>query len=279
MVEEKPTGTLSLGVGYSTYEKIITTGSVSQENIFGTGDKAYLTASLSSIARLYNLTFVQPYTFDKNFTTTYNIFNTQRIFSTYDYKGSGGGVTVSRPLTEYVRAALGYRLQDITVYNIESDAGSFIQQQVGTSLTSAVSVSLVRNTIDDYLNPTSGSIASAMVEVAGGPFGGRNEFVKSIASYGKYIPFKWDTTFFLRGTAGNITAYGGRIVPVFERFFVGGIQTMRGFRYGEAGPLDPVTGDVIGSLNRALLQLGMDIPCVQARGTERIPLLRLRQRV
>ena len=109
IVEEKPTGTLSLGVGYSTYEKIITTGSVSQENIFGTGNKAYLTASLSSIAKLYNLTFVQPYTFDKNFTTTYNLFNTERIFSTYDYKGSGGGVTVSRPLTEFIRG--GSRVQ------------------------------------------------------------------------------------------------------------------------------------------------------------------------
>ena len=80
IVDEKPTGTLSLGVGYSTYEKIITTGSVSQENIFGTGDKASLTASLSSIVKLYNLTFIEPYTFDKNFTTTYNIFNTERIF-------------------------------------------------------------------------------------------------------------------------------------------------------------------------------------------------------
>jgi outer membrane protein insertion porin family len=105
----------------------------------------------------------------------------------------------------------------------------------------------VRNTIDDVLNPTRGSIASAMVEVAGGPFGGGNKFVKSVASYGKYIPFYWDTTFFLRGTAGNITPYGGTTVPVFERFFVGGIQTVRGFQYGSAGPTDPTTGDVIGA--------------------------------
>jgi outer membrane protein insertion porin family len=249
IVDEKPTGTLSLGLGYSTYEKIITTGTVSQDNIFGTGQRAALSASLSSIAKLYNLTLIQPYTFDKNFTTTYNLFNTERIFSTYDYKGSGGSVTVSRPLTEFIRGALGYRLQKMTVFNIESDAGAFITDQHGTSVTSAVSVSLVRNTIDDILNPSRGSIASVMVEVAGGVFGGDNKFVKSVASYGKYIPFYWDTTFFLRGTAGNITPYGGTTVPVFERFFVGGIQTMRGFKYGNAGPLDPSTGDVIGALD------------------------------
>ena len=262
IVDEKPTGTLSLGVGYSTYEKIIMTGSISQENIFGSGDKAYLTASLSSIAKIYNLTFVQPYPFDKNFSVTYNLFNTERIFTTYDYKGSGGGVTVSRPLTEFIRASLGYRLQKITVYNIESDAGAFIQDQAGTSVTSAVAASIARNTIDDILNPTRGSIASAMVEVAGSVFGGDNKFVKSVVTYGQYIPFYWDTTFFLRGTAGNITAYGGTTVPVFERFFVGGIQTMRGFKYGEAGPTRPCDGRRDRGDRRAHLQCRMDFPCV-----------------
>ncbi len=252
IVDEKPTGAVSMGVGYSTYEKIILTGGISQSNIFGTGMGAYLTSSISSIIKIYNLTFIQPYTFDKNFTTTYNIFNTQSIFSTYDYKGSGGGVTVSRPLTEFIRAALGYRLQRITVYNIEYDAGNFIKDQIGTSITSAVSASLVRNTIDDVLNPSKGSIATAMVEVAGSVFGGENKFVKSLVSYGKYIPFYGDTTFFLKGTAGNITPYGGTTVPVFERFFVGGIHTMRGFKYGMAGPLDPTTGDVIGATNELI---------------------------
>jgi outer membrane protein insertion porin family len=249
IVEEKPTGTLSLGVGYSTYEKALLTGSISQTNILGTGNGAYLTASLSSIAHLYNLTFNQPYTFDRDFSTSYNIFNTQRIFATYDYKGSGGGVTVSRPLTEFIRGALGYRYQNIEVYNIEAGVGTFIQSQAGSSSTAAFSASLTRNTIDDVMNPSKGSISSLYVEDASPSFGGQNKFVKSVASYGQYIPFKWGTTFFLRGTAGNITGYGGRTVPVFERFFVGGIQTVRGFQYGAAGPLDPATGDVIGALN------------------------------
>jgi outer membrane protein insertion porin family len=247
MVDEKPTGTLSLGVGYSTYEKAMLTGAISQENIFGTGDRVGLTASLSAIARQYNLNFTDPYTFDKNFATSYNLFNITRIFSTYDYGGSGGGVTVSRPLTEFIRGALGYRYQKITVNNIEADAGAFIQSQFGTTSTSAVSASLTRSTIDDILNPSRGSISSAMVEVAGGPLGADNKFVKQVVSYGRYIPAMYDTTFFLRGTAGNISGYGGSVVPVYERFFVGGIQSVRGFKYGQAGPTDLVTGDVIGS--------------------------------
>jgi outer membrane protein insertion porin family len=249
IVEEKPTGTISLGVGYSTYEKALLSGSISQVNILGTGNGAYLSAQISSIAHLYNLTFNQPYTFDKDFSTSYNIFNTQRIFSTYDYKGSGGGITVSRPLTEFIRGALGYRYQNIEVYNISAGVGSFIESQAGSSSTAAFNVSFMRNTIDDIMNPSRGSISSLFLEDASTSFGGQNKFYKAILSYGQYIPFKWDTTFFLRGTAGNITGYGGKVVPVFERFFVGGIQTMRGFQYGAAGPLDPLTGDVIGALN------------------------------
>ena len=83
LVEEKPTGTFSLGVGYSTYEKAMVTGGVSQENILGTGQKVYLNASLSSITHLYDLTYVQPYTFDTNISSAFNVFNTEWIFSTY----------------------------------------------------------------------------------------------------------------------------------------------------------------------------------------------------
>jgi outer membrane protein insertion porin family len=247
MVEEKPTGTLSFGVGYSTYEKAMVTGAVTQDNIFGTGDRVSLSASLSAIARQYNLVFIDPYAFDTKLSTSYNLFNIERIFSTYDYGGSGGGFTVSTPITEYIRGALGYRYQKITVNNISAGVSSFIQDQFGTTATSAVSASVIRQNIDDILNPSRGSVASAMVEVAGGPFGADNKFVKSIISYGRYVPAPYDTTFFLRGTAGNISGYGGTTVPVYERFMVGGIQSMRGFQYGAAGPLDPLTHDVIGA--------------------------------
>ena len=172
LVEEKPTGTLSLGVGYSSYEKAMVTGSVSQENIFGTGRKVYLNASLSSITHLYDLTLVDPYIFDWNLSSALNVFNTKRIFSTYDYGGSGGSLSVARPLTDYLTAGLRYRYESISVTNISTNAGSFIQDQAGTRTTSSVTPSLNWNSIDDVLNPTKGTIASASVEFAGQRFGG-----------------------------------------------------------------------------------------------------------
>jgi len=249
LVEEKPTGTISLGVGYSSYEQAMVTGSVSQENIFGTGRKVFLNASLSSVTHLYDLTLVDPHIFDLNLSTALNLFNTKRYFSTYDYGGSGGSLSVARPLTDYLTASLRYRYESISVTNVQLGAGSYIRDQRGTSTTSSMTASLAWNTVNDVLNPTKGTLASVSAELAGGPLAGENEFTKFILSYGRYFPSKFGTTFFLKGTAGTVRPYGGKTVPVYENFFVGGINTVRGFKYGEAGPLDPITGDVIGGLN------------------------------
>jgi outer membrane protein insertion porin family len=266
LVEEKPTGTLSLGVGYSSYEKALVTGTVSQENIFGTGRKAFLTASLSSITHLYDLTLVEPYVFDRNLSSALNIFNTKRYFSTYDYGGNGGSYTVSRPLTDYLTTSLRYRYESISVTNVHLDAGSYVIRQRGTSTTSSVTASLTRNTIDDVLNPTKGTVASASFELAGGAFGGINQFTKSILTYGQYFPFKYGTTLFLRGTAGTVRQYGGVPVPIYENFYVGGISTVRGFKYGEAGPRAPVTDDVIGGLNEMIFNAEWIFPIYKPAG-------------
>lgn len=77
---------------------------------------------------------------------------------------------------------------------------------------------------------------------------------------------KYGTTFFLRGTAGTVRPYGGKSVPVYENFFVGGINTVRGFKYGEAGPLDPVTGDVIGALNELYFNFEWIFPIYPSAG-------------
>ncbi len=254
LVEEKPTGTFSVGVGYSTYEKAMVTGGISQENILGTGMKVYLNASLSSIAHLYDITLVDPYTFDKNFSTSFNVFNTERIFPAYQYSGDGGSITVSRPLTTYLTGALSYRYQEMSVTRVEADAGTFLQSQAGTNSTSAIGPSLLYNTIDDVLNPTRGTIASASFEFAGGPLLGTDEFTKYIASYGRYFPYLYGTTFFLRGTAGSVRPYGGTTVPVWERFYVGGITSVRGLRVRDGGTARPCDERPGRGFERALFQ-------------------------
>jgi outer membrane protein insertion porin family len=266
LVEEKPTGTFSLGIGYSTYEKAMVTGGVTQENILGTGWKVYLSAALSSVTHLYDLTVIDPYTLDTNISTAVNVFNTQRDFDTYRFAGNGGSLTLSRPLTDYLSASLRYRFQEMSVTRVADDASAFLKSQAGTSSTSALGPTLTYSSVDDVLNPTKGTIASASLELAGGPLGATDDFVKATASYGRYIPFKYGTGFFVRGTAGTIRPYGGSTVPIWERFYVGGISTVRGFQYGMAGPLDSATDDPIGALNQLYFNFEWIFPIYQPAG-------------
>jgi outer membrane protein insertion porin family len=249
LVEEKPTGTLSLGVGYSTYEKAMVTGGISQENIGGTGQKVFLNASLSSITHMYDLTYVQPYTFDTNISSAFNVFNTEWIFPTYLFKGDGGSITESRPITDRLSVSLAYKYEDYTVSRVAPNASTYLLKQEGTTTTSSITPGLFYNSIDNVLNPMKGTVASISEQIAGGPLLGDEKFLKTVVSWGRYFPYKWDTTFFLRGTAGTAREYGGVPVPIYDNFFVGGIDTNRGFKYGEASTLDPITGDVLGSTN------------------------------
>ncbi len=265
-VEERPTGSLNVGVGYSTADRVILTGTVSQENFLGTGRKLSLEASLSAFTRQYRFSYLEPYVFDKNLAAGFSILNFTRIMDNYEYKQIGGSLFFIRPLTDDVRGAIRYRYERTTVSNIEDTASDYVKEQQGTKLTSSVTFSLGQNTIDDILNPNKGINTEISLEIAGGPFAGDNYFHRTVAYYGQFIPAGfWDSTLFLRGTAGVIRPYGGKNLPIYEKFYVGGMNTIRGFNYGEAGPKDE-TGEVIGSKNELVFNVEWIFPIYKPAG-------------
>ena len=265
-VEEKPTGSMNMGVGYSTAEGPIVTGSVSQENLLGTGTKAFLTASIGGVTQQFRFTFVEPYLFDRNLGAAISAFNFKRIMDHYDYKQTGGGVTLTRPLTDFIKASTRYRYERTQVTNIDFNASPTIKEQAGTLSTSSVQVGLLNNTIDNIMNPSKGSRSEITYELAGGPFLGDNEFQKGTGVYSIYIPTGfWDSVFFARGTAGILRPFGGKTLPLYEKFYVGSINTVRGFKYGYAGPRD-ANGDPIGASNQLFFNFEWIYPIYQPAG-------------
>jgi outer membrane protein insertion porin family len=248
-VEEKPTGTFNISLGYSTSEKAVISGSVSQSNLLGTGKKLFFNASVGSVTNDFNISYIDPYIFDYNLSAGLTVFNYSRDMDSYDYSQTGGSLTFIRPMTEFTKLMGRYRYERGTVDNVDFDAGSYIIDQEGTTTISSVTVGLNRNTIDNTLNPTKGVNSNISFELAGGPFGGQSDFYKAVGYWGQYFPAGfWNSQFFAKGTAGTIRSYGGSTIPVYENFFVGGLQTIRGFKYGEAGPVDS-NGDPIGGSN------------------------------
>jgi outer membrane protein insertion porin family len=265
-VEEKPTGTFNISLGYSTSEKAIVSGSVSQQNFLGTGRKLYLNASIGSLTNDFSFTFVEPYIFDLNLSAGFTAFNYSREMDSYDYAQTGAAVNFSRPMTEFTKLGLRYRYEKTDVKNIDFDASSTIKEQAGTASTSSVTINLNKNTIDNVMNPTRGMHADIAFELAGGPLGGQNEFYKSIGWYGRYFPAGfWNSQFFVKGTAGTVRGYNGKTVPIYENFYVGGLQTVRGFKYGEAGPLDQY-GDPVGGRNQLFFNLEWIFPIYAPAG-------------
>ena len=237
-VEEAPTGALSFGIGYSSIENVVGTASISDRNLFGLGYYGLLRFRLGSETRDLRLSFTDPYFLGYNFSGGIDLYNENREFDTYSYKILGGNLRFGKELTETLRADVMYKLEKIDVSDVSLGASRFIKEQRGEAVTSALSFSLSRDTRNDYYNPTKGGRHSISLQNAGGILGGDNYFVKVVAETSWFFPLPLKTVLNLRGKVGFVEPYGGREVPIYEKLYVGGLQTVRGFEYGMAGPHD-----------------------------------------
>jgi outer membrane protein insertion porin family len=250
-VEETPSGSLAFGIGYSSLDKVVGSASIADKNLFGLGYSSSLKFALGKISRNIRFSFTDPYFLGYRLSAGTDLYNESREFTTYKYKVTGGDLRFGKELTPILRAELMYKLETVKVSDVTDEASFYIQSQVGTSTTSAVGLSLIRDTRDDVFAPTRGSRLMLTVMPAGGVLGGDNDFVKSLFSSSFFFPLPLKMVYNFRAQVGTIVAYGGRQIPIYEKFFVGGLTTVRGFDYGQAGPRDE-TGEAIGS-NRMLV--------------------------
>ena len=237
-VEEAPTGAFSFGVGYSSVEKVVGSASVSDRNLFGMGYTALLKFQLGSLTRDVRLSFTDPYFLGYPYAAGFDLYNEKREFDTYNYKITGGDIRFGKELTERIRVDAMYKLENINVFSVSEEASHYIKEQEGKKTTSAISFGLSMDTRDDYFVPTRGAKHSLFIQDAGGILGGDNYYVKVTGETSWFFPMPLNTVLNLRGQAGFIEPYGGKKVPIYEKFFVGGLQTVRGFEYGMAGPFD-----------------------------------------
>lgn len=242
-VKEKLTGMMSIGGGYSSIDKFMFMGEVTQRNLFGKGLYLSLRANLSSIRTNYNLSLNDPWFMDKPISATFNVYNEAFQYPDYDKKANGLSIGFGKELSEYVRGNINYTLEDVEITDIAEDASSLIKSQEGKKLTSSVSPSVSIDTRDNYLDPTTGSRNALHTTFAG--IGGDNYFAKGVIDSSWYFPVIRGITFNIRGRFGYASGFSGKELPLYERFYVGGINTVRGLGFGEAGPRDE-QGEIIG---------------------------------
>ncbi len=259
-VEEAPTGTFSFGVGYSSLAGVVGTAEVSERNLLGMGYRVNLSAALGGETQRFKFGFIDPWLLGTATAAGFDVYYEELdYYDTYDSTVAGADVHLGRYLTDYISASLLGRVERVKIYDVSDYASSYIKEQEGTRDTHSVTLGFTRDTRNDFYNPSEGSKHTLSLENAGGILGGDNTFYKFIGDTNWYFPLPLSTVLHLRGRAGTVKGYAGKEVPIYERFYVGGINTIRGFEYGEAGPRDEY-GQVIGGENMVIFNSELLFP-------------------
>jgi outer membrane protein insertion porin family len=239
-VKERHTGTFQIGAGFSSVESFIATAQVSQQNLFGRGQSMSFQGTLSGIRQQLNLSFTEPHLWDTDWLLSFDLFRFELDFIDFLRSSTGFDVTLGYRLTDDLSTALTYELADIDWAFRSAPSRS------EGGITSSVKGSLTWDTRDNRLFPTSGQYHSGSLEWADGLLGSENLFTRFRMTSRYYYPLFWGLVFKSSGRYGTVLPHEGEPVPTFERFFVGGIQSVRGFERHSLGPrarLGPISPD------------------------------------
>jgi outer membrane protein insertion porin family len=264
-LKEKATRFISAGAGYSTADEFFLQGQVAERNLFGRGQSLQFQAQLGSTSNRYTLKFTEPWLFDIPLSATIESYNWSRDYDEFTKDSFGGKLSLGYPVWDYTRLYLSYTYDDAEVKNVTEGAATEIKDQEGTLVTSAISSTLRRDSRDHTFLTTRGSDNSLMVDYAGGVLGGDAGFIKTVLNSSWYFPLFWKCVGFLHGKTGYIGETDGE-VPIYERFYLGGINSIRSFGSGDVSPRDPETGDRIGGNKMVLFNAEFLFPLVEQQG-------------
>jgi len=259
-VKEGKTGEFSFGAGYSTVDQVIGFAEILQRNFditnfpyfTGAGQQLRIRAEIGTIRKDYEVGWLDPWIFNMPYSFGFDVY--QRTHSRKESVGygfeeqrRGFDVKLGKALTDYTRADLIYKLEDVKLTDVPSDSVSDLKEEEGTNMLSTVTLILTHDTRDNVFNPKRGYLITSSIENAGGILEGDKDFIKSYSSVSVYFLHFNKMVLELKARVGLVDAYGDSSkVPVYERFYAGGGYTIRGYKERRIGPKDPNTGDPIG---------------------------------
>ncbi len=289
-VVEKPTGSLQLGAGYSSAEKVALTFGISQENVFGSGNFLGVQVNTSKYNRTLSLTATDPYFTADGISRTFSIYHTTtRPYQTStdgDYKlvNQGASVRFGVPFSEVDTVFFGIGLERYAfdpnsstafsgLYTPPSYLNYFGCQKDATGLLVVncsqksvwgvpLSVGWGRDNRDSALIPTTGRLQRANLEVGAA---GDMKYVKTNYQYQQFFAINKQYTFSINGEVGYAKAFGNKVYPIFKNFYAGGLGSVRGFEQNSLGPRDTPLflqseGAAIGGTKKAIFNAELSTP-------------------
>ncbi|HWF62315.1 MAG TPA: outer membrane protein assembly factor BamA [Nitrospira sp.] len=255
-VKEKPTGMFSLGGGFSTLDRLVAIADITQGNLGGYGYMGRIRGQLGQRRSLGSITFRNPYLYDSLTSLQIDGYSSITNYLSYLERRTGGNITLGRWLSEYVTSSISLFGEQMTFSDPQAglcpDIVPIVCRQLGTRSSTGFRLGLFRDTRDYYLDPRSGWRIGGGFDVGTPYLGGTNNFIKYSIDVIKVTPLPFDLRLSLRARFGEVRALGGTQIPLNERFFVGGINTMRGFAFGRAGPTVPTTHAPFGAAKQLI---------------------------
>ena len=256
-VTERPTGSVSVGAGFSSVENFIFTAGISQDNFLGRGQKVVFSTSLSSLKSDFNLSLTDPRIFDTEILAGIDAFNRKSDFISFSSRNTGGGLRFGKAITEYDWVGLNYRFEDVEITDVDpGQETSHLKNE--KRITSRISPTFIRDTRDNFLNPSTGWRHVVRFDLAGGVLGGAS-FHKMSYETSYYRPLIGKLVGMLHGQIAWADGYGDDKLPSFERYFLGGPSSLRGYTIRDVGPRD-IAGDPIGGNQSLLINAELQYP-------------------
>ncbi len=265
-VKEKSTGQFSVGAGYSSVDKLILMGEISENNFLGMGHRLALSGNIGSSSSRFNLGWTNPRLNDTNLSVGADLFNWEREYDDYTRNTKGAALRFGHPFWGQWRMYETYSYTDTQLSDVAEDASYIIQESQNVPITSAITIAFIRDTRDKLYGATTGSRNSISVKYAGGPLGGDSQFTKLEGISSWFFPMPLSTVFHALGSVGIANANETNGLPVYERFYLGGMNTIRGYEYGQVSPIDPDTGDRIGGDRMWFINTELVFPLLKEQG-------------
>jgi len=233
-VTEQRTGLLSVGAGYSSQDGLVGTFQITQSNLFGRGQRLDLMLEFGNKKTNYQVGFTEPWLLGRHILFGVDVYDTDRDRDYYQETRTGGDIRIGPHLTDILSLYFTYAYERVRVY----DALWQYKNEEGTSNNSSFTTTLIRDTRDNIFDASRGSQNSISFQLSGSILGGETHFVKTFASSSWFFPTFWRLVLALQFRYGIVSSFSpSTAVPIYERFYVGGADSVRGYKYrGEIGP-------------------------------------------
>lgn len=267
-VKERPTGSFSIGAGYSGYEGATGIIQVSQSNLFGRGQRLAATAKISTKAAEYDIRFTEPWFLGRRLSAGIDIYNWDRDFEDYSRDSKGFAFRFRKPLglDRYTWATARYQYDDSNIYNVLPTAPLSLQLDQGVTVTSSITLGLERDSRDKLWNTSRGSENTVTLEYAGGVLGGDAYFNRYEVKSAWYLPLPLESVFMIQGRLGYVQKREGGTLPDFQKYRIGGINTVRGYDWYRITVTDPATGQDLGGEKMMVYNVELRFPLIKDQG-------------